>query len=192
MIKHAFYIIFSLSLVSMLVPWMSVVMADDTTVYKRYDEEGAVEFSDVKRKESEEVKVQEMPTYKSPKYKPITPRPAESEDTKKQKTSYKISISSPKQDSAIYENSGQVTISVDIKPPLKNHHRIVFNLDGKKSKPVSTTSYTFSDVSRGQHTVGASLSDTKGKVFQSAKNVTFQLHRHSVLHPKTKAPGGAK
>ncbi len=160
----------------------TTVNAEDTTVYKRYDDEGAVEFSDVKRKEAEEIKVKKIPTYEAPKQKSFTP--INKDKSKSDPNPYKLRIVTPANGAAIRVNNGDVSVEVSLEPVLSNYHFLQYELDGKKSEPVSALKYTFKNVNRGPHSVSVSVVTRQGESLQRTEPVSFHLHRTSILHPK--------
>ncbi|MGB1800832.1 MAG: DUF4124 domain-containing protein, partial [Gammaproteobacteria bacterium] len=99
------------------------------TVYKTVDENGNVIFTDKPSEEAETIKIQELEnTIDNPnpaKYKPSSP--------KAEKFSYQsFTVISPENGAGIRSNSGNVNISLSLKPALNPGHKIVISLDGKQ------------------------------------------------------------
>lgn len=171
-------------LLAQLPAFADEVKSGEKKVYVREGEDGATEFSDIPGKDATVIKVPKAQTYKAPVYKKIQPRSTTKSKTKKQSDLYKFAISAPQADSTIRENAGNVTVSVSLTPKLNPDHYVVYKLDGKKSKPIKASSYTFKSVSRGEHTASASITSRTGSEIQSAANVSFNVLRYSSLQPK--------
>ena len=159
---------------------------EEKKVYQRRKADGSVEFSDVPVPGATEIKVREMPTYKAPKYKTLSPgsKGAATARNKPAPPPYDFRLTAPAPETAIRENAGNVKVTVAIKPALRRGHQIVFILDGKASPPLTTTGYTFKNVSRGEHTVSAQIRTRSGQTLMRTKPVRFTLLRYSALHPK--------
>ena len=96
-------------------------------------------------------------------------KPADGQPAATQRQS--ISISSPKAEQNLW-NVHNLTVSVNVTPGLGPADSVIYSLDGKSKAPVNATSVVFKDVTRGQHTVSATLTTARGAQF-SASPVTF-------------------
>jgi hypothetical protein len=60
---------------------------------------------------------------------------------------------------------------------------LTFELDGKQRGPLASTSVTFDDLDRGQHSVSATLNTADGQTIEAAP-VTFYLRQATVFRGK--------
>ncbi|MCB1620393.1 MAG: DUF4124 domain-containing protein [Thiothrix sp.] len=88
----------------------------------------------------------------------------------------------PKNEDAVRANGGQVTVQLEIDPPLQAGHGLVFYLDGKQVGKGSSTSLMLEEVDRGEHSVFAVLHDASGEVIRNTQPVRFNVLRTSILH----------
>lgn len=153
-------------------------------VYRSVGPDGSVIFSDKETPGSEAIEVKEVPTVTLPK----APEFRYEEPKKAFPLYQKIEIIRPKNDEAIRENAGDVTITADLDPPLRGGDILEITLDGKIVSTGSSASVSLKSVDRGTHTTQATVKDQTGKVLGSSQPVTFHLLRHSVQHPKPANP----
>ncbi len=96
----------------------------------------------------------------------------------------KFAIAEPASEETIRSNEGIVNISFFITPGLRNGHKIVVTLDGKKLKDqLSSTQFSLKDLPRGTHTLKADIIDAKGQTLNSTQAVSFHLRQRSILNP---------
>ncbi len=160
----------------------------NATIYKWVDEDGNVVFGDqppVNRKK-QEIKQAPLNTYSEPKPQAVAPEaPSENgtgDEEEKVTTYRKFSITSPGNDEAIRSNSGQLTIQISIAPPLDQAagHQIQIQLDGKEAAISQSDAITLNELSRGTHTLKATIIDKNGKPLKQSSIHTFHLLRSSV------------
>ena len=168
----------------MIVVSLAPIYAVAEQVYRSVGPDGSVIFSDKETPGSEAIEVKEVPTVtlpEAPAFKYQEPR-------KEVPLYQKIEITSPKNDETIRENTGNITISAAVAPPLRGDHVLEITLDGKAVSTGSGTSVSLENVDRGTHVAGATVTDSKGKVLGSSQPVTFHLLRYSIQHPKPANP----
>lgn len=98
---------------------------------------------------------------------------------------YQIRIIAPANDESIWVNNGNVTVSMIVEPQLdaERGDLIMLNVDGVDvGEAQPTTSFQLTNLSRGTHTVSATIVDTNGLALTSSETITFHLHRASVLN----------
>jgi hypothetical protein len=98
---------------------------------------------------------------------------------------YQIRIIAPADDESIWVNNGNVTVSMIVEPQLdpERGDLIVLNLDGADvGQAQPTTTFQLNNLSRGTHTVSATVVDSNGAALISSETITFHLHRASVLN----------
>ena len=94
-----------------------------------------------------------------------------------------LAIVSPKNDTSVRQNAGNVSIKVAIDPYLFNERGdlLVIYMDNQEVARGRESSVQLIEVDRGTHTIRAEIIGANGKTLKKAKPVTFTLHRHSVL-----------
>lgn len=147
-------------------------------VFRTVDEHGNVTFSDQPSKNAERVKLPPVPTYSAPPAPPITagaPEQSDPDDIYKS-----MRITSPENDAAVRENSGNLTVSLALQPGLSNAqgHRIQVYLNGSPvGEPGATTNFSLTNLDRGTHTLNAAVLDGKGRTLIESDIVTFHMMR---------------
>lgn len=160
----------------------TIVQASEKPVYKKYNSDGVVEFSDQPSKESKPIHVPHMNTYKQ------KPFPKKAKDVKKQNavTSYnQLSITSPSNDAFVRENSGRVTVSLKVSPSLNPADSIKVVLDGNVHSAITgkSTSLSFINLAPGPHKLQAFIINSEGAVLIQSTTVAFFLKRFSIRPP---------
>lgn len=141
------------------------------TVYKSKNPDGSVEFSDVQKSGSEEIKVRK-PTSYAPTQLPSVNLP-----TKKLSPadSYQLSITSPTNDSTVV-GQNDVTVSITISPSIQSQHQVRYQLAGK-SIVNQKTSATFKNVSRGTHQISVTVVNSEGEAIIPTATTTIHMKR---------------
>lgn len=160
---------------TLLLSFMAIAAAE--TVYKTVDEHGNIIFTDKPSKDAEEIKLEKLQTIKNPNPAKYThkPKPAKQDTGTLYKT---FLVSNPADGAGLRSNSGNVTISVSLAPPLRPGHSISISMDGNEIASGSTTSVSLQNVDRGTHSISASVVDGKGKKLISTSS-SFSLLRAS-------------
>jgi hypothetical protein len=156
-------------------------------VYRSLDDDGNVIYTDKPSPDAEEIKIDEVQTISPPPVKDFEYTPPE----KSAITSYtKVEISSPANDQVFTGSLGDVTVSVLILPALNTAlgDRLILHMDGKKQADSTSTSFSFTNLDRGTHTVKVDVVDREGKPLKSSAPVSFTIHRPSLLKPKSSPP----
>jgi len=94
-----------------------------------------------------------------------------------------LNFLAPKQGQVIRANDGDVSAMLNIKPPLKPGHLVVFMLDGKEISKSKSRTANFKNLSRGSHTASFNIINQSGKVLGNS-SVAFDVQRHSALFNK--------
>ena len=164
-----------------------VPLLASAAIYKWVDADGTVHFSDTPREGAEEVHVAPPQTYSAPRFAPITPRPAEPEAPAAYE---RFELLAPADDAALRENTGAITLSFAVDPPLKTGagHRLVVLLDGKPVSESKSATLTLENVDRGTHSLQGQIVDARGTVLISSPSIMVHLLRHSILNPPAAAP----
>jgi len=163
--------------------------AEDKSIYKNTTEQGVTEFSDLPGKNSKEINIPAMNTYKET----LSTKKNVKEPVKEGELKYSLlTISSPSNDAQVRSNAGKISISIHSTPSLKPGHTVKITIDGKPDLTLtgSSNSITFSNISRGTHTAEASILNQDGKVLIKSPSIKFHLLRFAFkpLPPKAPAP----
>jgi len=163
------------------------LQAEDKNIYKNTNEQGVTEFSDLPGKNSKEINVPAMNTYKETLSTKKNFKGPDKEDEFKYSL---LTITSPKNDAQVRSNEGKISISINSTPELKAGHTVKITIDGKPELTLtgSSNSITFSNISRGTHTAEASIVNQDGKVLIKSSSIKFHLLRFVFKPPAPKAP----
>jgi len=143
-------------------------------VYKTVLPDGTVTYTDRPQPGAEEIKVAPVQTYDAPFIPAGTLAPKE----EKKVFSYKaFAVASPANDQALRDNAGNVSISLQLEPELRENHTIEIRVDGKSVGKGRTLAVALSNVDRGSHSVQAVITDHEGKTVITTDAVTFHLLR---------------
>lgn len=159
----------------------TTTQANEKNIYKQYNEDGVVEFSDVPSKRSKSIHVPHMNTYKQ---KPL-PKTFQKKLKQEPAAHYSnISITSPANDSIVRANNGSVTVTLSVNPSLKPGDSIKLILSGDQNSALvgRNTSFSFSNISRGTHKLQAFIINNEGQTLIQSNTVVFHLKRVSVHH----------
>lgn len=153
-------------------------------VYRWTDKDGVVHYgSQPPSKDAKPAALPELQTYRPGTKVPLTaletPKPAPAVAIQE------VRVLAPVQDEIFRDPAGIVNVSVAVLPSLPAGAGVIFYLDGapKNSKPLLTTSTTFTSVERGEHSVTAAVVDATGKELKRAPAVVFHARPPGGLKP---------
>lgn len=181
--------------------WLIVLLlmaSAQADIYRSVDAEGNVVFTDEPSQGAERIEVSPASVI-SPE-QGITTGDQEADDilkltpdTEPEVTeqsadaipAYQVRIIAPADDESIWVNNGNVTVSLIVEPQLdaERGDLIVLNLNGADvgvAQP--STSFQLTNLSRGTHSVSATIIDSNGMALTTSETITFHLHRTSVLN----------
>lgn len=164
-------------------------VATATEVYKWVDEDGNVIYSDRPREGAQRLEAVEVQTVEPPPLPPARREPPPVPQARPYET---VAVTSPENDATFWDTAGNVSVSVQVSPPLQGHfgHRLVVYLDGEPiAEPGMRTSFELTNVDRGSHTLRAVVIDREGKEVAASPSSTFHLHRASRLFPGRQGGG---
>jgi hypothetical protein len=156
-------------------------------IYKTVDKDGNVAYTDVAPKDrSSAIEISTGNNYTPPTTDtPVAATPPQtSEDGDEAGARYTgISIVSPGNDAAVRENSGNLSVALQIEPNYDSAsgHIVQLIMDGSLVQSGPSTSFTLSNIDRGTHILTAQLVDTQGQVLAATPPTTFHMQRRSVL-----------
>lgn len=152
-------------------------------IFRRTGPDGQVYFSDQPGPDAELVDLSPAQTVSLP------PVPEQTEsaqqagdmagDQQKAATDFytEFSISSPTSEQSVRANDGNVTVHLSLQPALQSGHRIVLNVDGQAANSSTTLMIDLNNLSRGQHTVMATVVDDEGNELIQTDPVSFFILR---------------
>ncbi len=161
-------------------------------MYKSIAPDGSITYSDQASKDASPLKLKPISTIHTDKKTSVPTPVVEKPKTKEKKPEVRYSIfkiTSPLNNSNIRENSGTVSVQLEISPKLSTEqdHTISIKLDGKLLVKGQSTQITLNNIDRGAHTISAYIHNKQGKMIHSTSPISFQLQRFSILHRKRTA-----
>jgi len=152
----------------------------NSQIFKRIGPDGQVYFSDQPGSDAERVDVTPAQTISLPPV-PEQTEPAAAATQGDAIVAYTgFSITSPTSDQGVRANDGNVTVHLSLQPALQSGHMIVLNVDGEDGESTNSSSglmIELNNLSRGQHTVMATVIDEDGNVLIKTEPATFQVLR---------------
>ncbi len=158
-------------------------------IYRVIDKSnGSVTFSDTPSQMADEVKLAEPQTFSAPRSSNVqqTPQVTTEPQTSAGTTpdsAISVSITSPTADQVFVNNAeGTLPVSVQVKPD-GSRKKVQLLLDGSAAGAAAmATSFTLTNIDRGQHTVAAKLLDDNDKMLAESEPVTFFMQRPRILN----------
>jgi hypothetical protein len=151
-------------------------------VYKTVRADGSVVYSDIASKGAVPVDLLSTNTVVVPALGKM-PRQTVSQKQRVKKViaelQYIVSILSPAAEQTLRDNSGTVTITVNVSPKKSGKLQLIF--DNKLFRTQSNRQFQLESVNRGAHTIKVNLLDNSGKILASSKQQTFYLQKASAL-----------
>jgi len=165
---------------SLLFSLVFVTATAGAQVYKRTGPDGQVYFSDQPGPDAAEIEVAPAQTISMPPL-PEQMRGARQQDEASASYS-EFSIVSPDSGEGVRANDGNVTVSLALQPELMAGHTVVLNVDGEDGEQVTSggRSIGLSNLSRGLHTVEATVVDAQGNALIQTGPVSFNVLRVAV------------
>ncbi len=150
-------------------------------VYRWVEPDGTVVFSDQPHRGARKVIIPPANVYEPGKL----PNPTPAASTTQGAVLHRVlRISAPAPDATVRRNNGDITVRMEVKPPLRTDRgqAIALVLDGKRlAKRYRAPRAVLRNVDRGTHTLQAQILNGAGKVLMSSPSVTFHLMRYSRL-----------
>jgi hypothetical protein len=160
--------------------------AEETTIYRSKNDQGATVFSDRAEDNSEAVELRQSTTYSPAKYAREYEgfSPAEKDQTASRFRYSQLTVVSPAADEVIRDNTGNIAVSVQLEPGPVPGHQVQLLMDGKVIQTLlNSGDVSLANVDRGTHQLQLQVIDSKtDKVIQSSNTSKFTLHRFSAKH----------
>lgn len=170
-----------LTLVVFLALALVIGFAQAQSVYKWVDAQGNVHYSDHPHPGAEKVQLPKTQTYAPPSTSGM-PAPPPLPPAAPMTGYSQFTITSPGNQATLWYTH-EVTVSVTVVPELRQGDTITYHMDSRSLGPTQSTSVTFKDIPRGDHTASATLNAENG-ASMSAGPVTFYVNQKTILGPK--------
>jgi hypothetical protein len=154
-------------------------------VYKSVDAQGNVVYTDEPQGNAKPVDLPPLSTIPPPRSARQAPETNTADDDGNPYE--QITIISPTNDETVRDNTGNVAVSMLLKPELNKSagHRLQYFLDGQtEGEPKISDRTVFQNLDRGAHTIEVAVVDGSGKELLRSPAVRFYLHRQSVNFPR--------
>ncbi|WP_148861654.1 DUF4124 domain-containing protein [Marinobacter fonticola] len=159
--------------------------AAQAEVYKRVDAQGNVTYSDEPLSGGQAIKVEPVTTVTLPKadqVREIVERGGEGEEQQSSQRYGSVTFMAPEDESAFHSGSGDITFSVSSQPALRSGHLFEVTLDGQPIGQNASGRFSVNNVFRGTHKASVNIVDSQGRIIQPGQNISFTIHRPSVLN----------
>ena len=152
-------------------------------VYKSYDKDGSVKFTDEPVDGSQEIEVRESNRvqFVRPEVKP-SPEDELEQVLDIKPVSYKVNIAAPGDQSHYHNHAEPIPVRVSVQPELQQGDRIEVTDNGEVISPGEGGGYQLEYPPRGEHRLEARIINSKGNVVAEAEAVTIYIHRASILN----------
>jgi len=161
---------------------LSITTGATAAVYKWVQPDGSIIYSDHPPQDNASPAnlppVQEIKIAPPPPSSPET-TPDERAEKPRTTTYTNLAITEPTANSTIRSNGGQVSVKLDLEPPLQKGDSIAVVLDGKELGTGKGTTINLSNVARGDHSLRAVVRNAQGDTVIRSSTITFHLLRAS-------------
>ncbi len=167
-----------ISLLSMLAWFGSAGTLLATEIYKSYDENGNVVFSD--QPPTPEAKPMDLPQANVVPSVAATPAPVRRDnDGDGSGPSVRLNMLSPNSEETFWGTSQNLPVSFEVQPEMRRGMRIAVYIDDRREALISGSRITIEGIERGTHTVRAELLDRRGNVLAEVEPRTFFMKQYS-------------
>ncbi|MBL4867194.1 MAG: DUF4124 domain-containing protein [Pseudomonadales bacterium] len=173
-------LLFKVGLATLIIPFILFGLPSTTKadVYQWEKPDGTTVYSDERGPNSRRVEVKPVSIVNLP-----VPPTSPAVQPKTVDQGYRLAITSPTHDTTLRDNSGSVSVTASIAPPLKPAHLLQLTLDGSPINKLGTsTAFMLRGVNRGSHHIALQVVNKQGKVIQTSPAITVHVFRRSVLH----------
>lgn len=152
-------------------------------VYKSYDRDGSVKFTDEPVDGSQEIEVRESNRvqFVRPEARP-SPEDELEQVLEIRPVSYKISIVAPGDQSHYHNHAEPIPVRVSLQPELQQGDRLEVTDNDELLTPGDAGGYQLEYPPRGEHRLEARVINSKGNVVAESAPVTIYIHRTSILN----------
>jgi hypothetical protein len=174
-----------LLLVLLLLPLGSLAQA----VYRTTDAQGNVVFTDTPPTNATPAdRIEIRPTNTAPP-PPTRPVPEGTPSVEPEVAPYTVTITEPANETTFPMGSGNFSVSVNVTPALQRAENLQLFLDGApRGKPQRASTWSLTNVYRGQHDLTVGVIDDSGKTLATSPPVRVFVMRPSVNSPQRSTP----
>jgi len=153
--------------------------AGGTITYRWVDADG-IHYSDQPHPGAEQITLSRAPAYSNGQDQspPASARPSRVANDAANFQYDSCAVVQPAQDQVLVD-AHSLTISVQANPPKRNGDRVVLSLDGRAIEPASNDQqdFTIDPISRGTHTVSASVRGADGRSLCQSAALSFHIRQ---------------
>lgn len=167
-------------LVGMLGGLMMVLLAGNVSaseIYKSYDENGNVVYSD--QPPTPDAEPIDLPEVNIVTSVPANPRPVNRSGDDDGQTPLALQMLSPNNEETFWGTSQNLEVSFDVQPEMRQGLQIAIYIDDSREAVIRTSRTTIKSIDRGTHTVRAELLDSRGNVLDEVGPRTFYMKQYS-------------
>lgn len=152
-------------------------------VYKSYDKDGSVKFTDEPVDGSQEIEVRE-----SNRVQFVRPeaRPSPEDELEQvldvKPVSYRVGIVAPGDQSHYHNHAEPIPVRLSVQPELQQGDRVEVTDNGEVISADDAGGYRLEYPARGEHRLEARIINSKGNVVAESEAVTIYIHRASALN----------
>jgi Domain of unknown function (DUF4124)/Penicillin-Binding Protein C-terminus Family len=160
-------------------------------IYRTTDAEGNVVFTDsppANATPADRVEIRPTNTVQPPQ---IPPRPASenSSNVEAEVASYTLTITEPANETTFPMGPGNFSVNVNVSPALSSAENLQLFVDGApQGEPQSASTWSLTNVNRGQHDLTVGVIDDSGKTLAISPPVRVFVMRPSVNSPARSTP----
>lgn len=153
-------------------------------IYKEVDSDGVPSFSDRAVLGTEPVKIHKTSTFTDDSLQRQKDMRGPDTETKTAQVRYSARVTDPENGATIRDNSGALTLTVDITPHLSSGDRAELLMDGQKIRDLQASgTVALSNVDRGTHSFSVRVVNSRGKVIDTGPSTSISLLRYAVPRP---------
>lgn len=156
-------------------------------VYKSVAPDGSITYSDGPSTPNQPPEtLKPIPIYIAPKPTVTPPNQTPAKNSQAPFKYQSVRLVEPAHDATVRDNSGVITIRVDVQPKLNTDagDQIVIQVDGVDTgEPLASTTGTVSGIERGTHQISASIRSKDGTTILQSDSISIHLHRQVISQP---------
>jgi hypothetical protein len=165
-------------------------------IYRYVDPENGVEFSDTPRPGAERIVIPDAQRAPATRLLPPAPAaPAVADVATGTAVPYEqVRITDPLDQETVRDNSGNMLVSVALKPGLQAPfgHKLQLLLDGESVSTGTAINFSLTGIDRGTHTLQVIVLGADDAPLASSPTTTFHLHRAVIQRKQPPVKPGAK
>ena len=151
-------------------------------VFKEIDDQGNVTFTDRPSETGNSTKVEIGPVNTQKAVTPPAPpeKPEKPEDEPEEVDYSSARITQPANNSTVPPGQLNVIVQIGLSPQLQAGHLVRLYHNGRRhGTPTSATSFSLTNLNRGEHQVRAEIIGSNGKIKSKTQVVTFFVKRYN-------------